>query len=120
HLMQLLGIWEMRTQRLRSFSKGMKQKVAIARALLHKPRVLFFDEPTAALDPEAAKTVRDHLVQLIEEERCTVLLCTHNLAEAERICNRLSIVQGGRSIADGTPTELKAEIGSTVQLQLRA
>ncbi|MEA2639205.1 MAG: type transport system ATP-binding protein [Chloroflexota bacterium] len=118
-LMRLLGVWEMRNQRLRSFSKGMKQKVAIARTLIHEPRVLFFDEPTAALDPEAAKTVRDHLVQLIEQERCTVLLCTHNLAEAERICSRLTIVQNGRSVAEGTPAELKAQMGRAVQLTLR-
>jgi ABC-2 type transport system ATP-binding protein len=118
-LMQLLGVWEMRGQRLRTFSKGMKQKVAIARALIHQPRVLFFDEPTAALDPESAKTVRDHLVDLIDQERCTVLLCTHNLSEAERICHRLSIVHGGRSIAEGTPRELKAEVGAAVHLRLR-
>ena len=118
-LMRLLGVWEMRSQRLRAFSKGMKQKVAIVRALLHQPRVLFFDEPTAALDPESAKTVRDHLVDLIDQERCTVLLCTHNLSEAERICHRLSIVQGGHAIAEGTPAQLKAEVGAAVHLTLR-
>ena len=119
NLMRLLGVWELRFQRLRSFSKGMKQKVAIARTLLHEPRVLFFDEPTAALDPESAKTVRDHLIELIEHERCTVLLCTHNLAEAERICSRLSIVHNGRAVAEGTPAELKARMGRAVQLTLR-
>jgi ABC-2 type transport system ATP-binding protein len=119
-LMRLLDVWDVRKQRLRTFSKGMKQKIAIARTLIHRPRVLFFDEPTAALDPESAKTVRDYLVQLIDQERCTVLLCTHNLTEAERICNRLSIVQGGRAIAEGTPAELKAEVGRTVSIALRA
>ena len=119
-LMRLLDVWEMRKERLRSFSKGMKQKIAIARTLIHKPRVLFFDEPTAALDPEAAKTVRDHLVDLIGHERCTVLLCTHNLAEAERICSRLSIVQNGRAIAEGTPEELKAAVARSVELTLRS
>ena len=119
-LMRLLGVWEIRRQRLRSFSKGMKQKVAIARALIHKPRVLFFDEPTAALDPEAARTVRDHLVDLIGQERCTVLLCTHNLAEAERICARLSIVQNGCAMTEGTPEELKAAVTRSVELTLRS
>lgn len=118
-LMRLLGVWELRDHRLRSFSKGMKQKIAIARALIHEPPVLFFDEPTAALDPEAAKTVRDHLVDLIARERRTVLLCTHNLAEAERLCNTLSIVHNGRAIAEGTPEELKSAIGQSVQLTLR-
>jgi ABC-2 type transport system ATP-binding protein len=117
-LMRLLGVWEMRGQRLRSFSKGMKQKIAIARALIHQPRVLFFDEPTAALDPEAARTVRDHLISLIEQERRTVLLCTHNLAEAERVCHRLSIVQSGRTVAEGTPLELKAVVERAVTVTL--
>jgi ABC-2 type transport system ATP-binding protein len=118
-LLRLLGLWEMRRQRLRAFSKGMKQKVAIARALLHAPRVVFFDEPTAALDPESAKTVRDYLQYLAEERRVTVLLCTHNLAEAERLCRRLSIVRDGRQIAEGTPAALKATIGQRMVLRLR-
>ena len=117
-LLRLVGLWELRGERLRGYSKGMKQKVAIARALLHKPRVVFFDEPTAALDPEAAKTVRDYLQYLAEERRVTVLLCTHNLAEAERLCRRLSIVRGGRQIAEGTPAELKATIGQRMILRL--
>ena len=117
--LRLLGLWELRKQRLRGFSKGMKQKVAIARALLHEPRVIFFDEPTAALDPESAKIVRDYLLYLSGEKRVTVLLCTHNLAEAERLCRRLSIVRGGRQIAEGTPAELKATIGQRMILRLR-
>jgi ABC-2 type transport system ATP-binding protein len=118
-LLRLVGLWDVRGERLRAYSKGMKQKVAIARALLHKPRVVFFDEPTAALDPESAKTVRDYLQYLAEERRVTVLLCTHNLAEAERLCRRLSIVRGGRQIAEGTPAELKATIGQRMILRLR-
>lgn len=117
--LRLLGLWELRHQRLRGFSKGMKQKVAIARALLHQPRVIFFDEPTAALDPESAKIVRDYLAYLSDEKRVTVLLCTHNLAEAERLCRRLTIVRGGRQIAEGTPAELKATIGQRMILRLR-
>jgi ABC-2 type transport system ATP-binding protein len=119
-LMRLLELWDVRDQRLRSFSKGMKQKVAIARALIHRPRVLLFDEPTAALDPEAAKTVRDHLVELIRSERCTVLLCTHNLAEAERLCWRISIIQHGRAVAEGSPIDLKFSVAHAVRLTLRA
>jgi ABC-2 type transport system ATP-binding protein len=118
-LLRLVGLWEVRQERLRGYSKGMKQKVAIARALLHKPRVVFFDEPTAALDPESAKTIRDYLQYLAEERHVTVLLCTHNLAEAERLCGRLSIVRGGRQIAEGTPAELKATIGQRMILRLR-
>jgi ABC-2 type transport system ATP-binding protein len=118
-LLRLLGIWEVRDLRLRGYSKGMKQKVAIVRALLHRPRVVSFDEPTAALDPESAKIVRDYLQYLAAERRVTVVLCTHNLAEAERLCRRLSIVRGGRQIAEGTPSELKATIGQRMILRLR-
>ena len=118
-LLRMLGIWEVRDLRLRGYSKGMKQKVAISRALLHRPRVVFFDEPTAALDPESAKIVRDYLQYLADEQRVTVVLCTHNLAEAERLCRRLSIVRGGRQIAEGTPIELKATIGQRMILRLR-
>jgi ABC-2 type transport system ATP-binding protein len=118
-LLKMLGMWDVRDMRLRGYSKGMKQKVAIVRALLHKPTVVFFDEPTAALDPESAKTVRDYLQYLADERRVTVVLCTHNLAEAERLCRRLSIVRGGRQIAEGTPAELKATIGQRMILRLR-
>src|SRR5207253_11463670 len=118
-LLKLVGMWDVREMRLRGYSKGMKQKVAIARALLHRPRVVFFDEPTAALDPESAKIVRDYLKYLADEQHVTVLLCTHNLAEAERLCRRLSIVRGGRQIAEGTPIELKATIGQRMILKLR-
>ncbi len=117
-LLRLVDLWESRSERLRGFSKGMKQKVAIARALLHRPPVVFFDEPTAALDPEAAKTIRDYLAYLAEERHVTVLLCTHNLAEAERLCDRLSIVRGGQQVAEGTPAELKATIGQRMILHL--
>ncbi len=118
-LLRLVGLWDVRHERLRAYSKGMKQRMAIARALLHRPRVVFFDEPTAALDPESAKTVRDYLQWLAEERHVTVLLCTHNLAEAERLCQRISIVRGGRQVAEGTPAELKATIGQRMILRLR-
>jgi ABC-2 type transport system ATP-binding protein len=97
----------------------MQQRVAIARTLLHRPRVLFFDEPTAALDPEAAKIVRDHLLEIVAAEGSTVLLCTHNLAEAERLCRRLSIVSAGRQVAEGTPQQLKSGIARAMRLRLR-
>jgi ABC-2 type transport system ATP-binding protein len=107
-VLQLVGMWDRRRSVMRAFSKGMQQRVAIARALLHTPRVLFFDEPTAALDPEAAKRVRDHLVELAIDRKRTVLLCTHNLTEAEQLCTRLSVVQSGKQIAEGTARQLRA------------
>jgi ABC-2 type transport system ATP-binding protein len=117
-LLRMLGLWEARSERILGFSKGMKQKLAIARALIHEPRVLFFDEPTAALDPEAAKTVRDHLVELIRDERRTVLLCSHNLAEVEQICARLSIIYGGRALTEASPAALKAAVARSVEVRL--
>ncbi len=91
-LLTLLGIWERKDDLVGTFSKGTKQKIAISRALIHDPRVLFLDEPTANLDPEAAKTVRDFILDLKKEKR-TIFLNTHNLDEAERLCDRIGILK---------------------------
>jgi ABC-2 type transport system ATP-binding protein len=91
-LLRLLGIWERREDVVGTFSKGTKQKIAISRALIHDPKVLFLDEPTANLDPEAAKTVRDFILELKKEKR-TIFLNTHNLDEAERLCDRIAILK---------------------------
>jgi ABC-2 type transport system ATP-binding protein len=104
-LLTMLDLWDRRDARVRTFSKGMKQRLTIARALIHDPAVLFLDEPTANLDPAGAKTVRDFLLQLKQEQR-TILLNTHQLAEAERICDRVGIMHT-RLIAVGTPDGLR-------------
>ena len=88
--LRLLDLWDRRDTEAGTFSKGMKQKLAIARALLHEPPVVFMDEPTSALDPEAAKTVRDFIETLRGQGR-TIFLCTHNLDEAERLCERIGV-----------------------------
>jgi ABC-2 type transport system ATP-binding protein len=119
-VLRLVGMWDRRQAVMRAFSKGMQQRVAIARALLHEPQVLFFDEPTAALDPEAAKGVRDHLLELAADHKRSVLLCTHNLTEAEQLCRRLSIVQRGKQIAQGTPAELRAGMRRAMTLRVAA
>ena len=98
-LLTLLGLWDRRDARVRTFSKGMQQRLALARALIHDPPVLFLDEPTANLDPEGAKTVRDFLIELSDDKR-TILLNTHQLAEAERVCDRVGIL-ANRLIAVG-------------------
>lgn len=118
-MLRLVGLWELRGSVMRTFSKGMQQRVAIARTLLQDPQVLLFDEPTAALDPEAARSVRDYVRELAASRGRTVLLCTHNLFEAEQLCQRLSIVQGGRQIAEGTPTALKTSALKTCVLRVR-
>ena len=105
YLLKMLGLWEKRNEAAGTFSKGMKQKLAIARALIHDPQVLFLDEPTASLDPEASKTVRDFILELKKEKR-TIFLNTHLLDEAEKICDRVAILKT-RLIATGTPQELR-------------
>jgi ABC-2 type transport system ATP-binding protein len=117
-LLRMLGLWEERNLPVGSFSKGMKQKVAIARALVHEPRILFLDEPTANLDPESAKTVRDFILQLKKEHR-TIFLTTHNLDEAQRVCDRVGILRT-KLLKIGSPAELKAALWGTktaVQLE---
>ncbi|HYB59627.1 MAG TPA: ABC transporter ATP-binding protein, partial [Candidatus Acidoferrales bacterium] len=91
HFLKLLELWDVRDRAVRTFSKGMKQKLAIVRALIHDPRILFLDEPTANLDPEFQKTVRDFILELKHEKR-TIFLNTHNLDEAQRICDRIAIL----------------------------
>jgi len=106
----MLDLWEKRDVSAGTFSKGMKQKLAIARALIHDPQVLFMDEPTANLDPEASKTVRDFILDLKKEKR-TIFLNTHNLNEAQRICDRIAILNT-KLMATGTPDELERLVGN--------
>jgi ABC-2 type transport system ATP-binding protein len=105
----MLGLWEKRDVMAGTFSKGMKQKLAIARALVHDPEILFMDEPTANLDPESAKTVREFIIQLKSEKK-TIFLNTHNLDEAQRICDRIGILNT-KLMAIGTPEELERSVG---------
>ena len=109
-LLQLVGLWERKDDAAASFSKGMKQKLAIARALVHEPQVLFLDEPTANLDPLAAKTVRDFILELKKEKR-TIFMNTHNLDEAERVCDRIAILKT-KLIGVGSPEELERSVYS--------
>ena len=107
-LLTLLGIWARREDAVGTFSKGTKQKIAIARALIHDPQVLFLDEPTANLDPEASKTVRDFILELKKEKR-TIFLNTHNLDEAEKLCDRIAILKT-KLIAVDSPKNLERSL----------
>ena len=107
-LLRLLGIWERREDAVGTFSKGTKQKIAIARALIHEPQVLFLDEPTANLDPEASKTVRDFILDL-KKEKTTIFLNTHNLDEAERLCDRIAILKT-KLVAVDSPKNLERSL----------
>jgi ABC-2 type transport system ATP-binding protein len=117
-LLKLLGLWEKREQPADTLSKGMTQKVAIARALVHDPEILFLDEPTANLDPEAAKTVRDFILELKKEKK-TIFLNTHNLDEAQKLCDRIGILKT-HLLRIGSPEELKESLwGSKTAIQLQ-
>ena len=109
--LRLFGLWERRDELTGTFSKGMKQKLAIARALLHDPSVVFLDEPTAALDPEAAFIVREAIETLRRAGR-TIVLATHNLDEADRLCDRIAFVRAGFVRVD-SPAALRGSLGTT-------
>jgi ABC-2 type transport system ATP-binding protein len=117
-LLRQFGLWEARSKRLDSFSKGMKQKVALIRALIHDPPVLFLDEPTTAMDPHSARTVRDTIGELRAARR-TILLTTHNLTEAEALADRIAIVRGGRIVAEGTIAQLTRQLMGDPLWELR-
>ncbi|MEJ2597203.1 MAG: ABC transporter ATP-binding protein [Anaerolineales bacterium] len=106
--LRMLGLWDRRLDAAGTFSKGMKQKLAIARALLHEPKILFLDEPTSALDPEAALLVRDFIMELRKEGR-TIFLCTHNLDEADRLCDRIGVFKTHLLVMD-TPNRLRSQL----------
>jgi len=111
-------MWEARDLRLGEYSKGMRQKLALIRAMLHDPQVLFLDEPTSAMDPHSAKLVRDCILDL-RRERHTIILCTHNLAEAELLADRVAIIRRGQIVALGTLAELRARLLGDPVLELR-
>jgi ABC-2 type transport system ATP-binding protein len=116
--LRMLGLWERRHEEVGKFSKGMRQKLAIARALLHEPTVLFLDEPTSGLDPEAALIVRQFIGELRGEGR-TILICTHNLDEADRLCDRIGVFKTRLLVLD-TPARLRAQLfGRKIVFHLR-
>jgi ABC-2 type transport system ATP-binding protein len=108
YYLKMLGLWEKRDALAGALSKGTRQRLAVARALVHDPRVLFMDEPTANLDPESSRTVRDLVLDLRREGR-TILLNTHNLDEAQRICDRIAILNT-KLMALGSPEELERSV----------
>jgi ABC-2 type transport system ATP-binding protein len=118
YLLETFELAHRADERVGGYSRGMKQRLALARALLHKPEILFLDEPTAALDPVAARRVHDLITRLSQEEHRTVLLCTHNLAEAQKLCRRVAVLEHGRLVALGTPAELARKLGRSQRLEI--
>ena len=117
-LLQFFELWDRRNDKAATFSKGMKQKLAVARALVHKPPILFLDEPTSGLDPESSKEVRDLMERLSRREKHTILLCTHRLEDAEKLCSRVMIIDRGKSVIVGTPDELRDKIAGQPILEV--
>jgi ABC-2 type transport system ATP-binding protein len=105
-LLTQFGLGQVRYRRIAEYSKGMRQKLALARALIHNPPILLLDEPTSAMDPESARLVRDSIADLRSAERA-IILCTHNLAEAEELADQIAIIRRGKIIAQGSPSGLK-------------
>jgi ABC-2 type transport system ATP-binding protein len=117
-LMERFGLARSRRQRIAEFSKGMRQKLALIRAMIHDPALLLLDEPTSAMDPQSAKLVRDAILDLRRDQR-TVLVCTHNLTEAELLADRIAIIRRGRIVALDTPSRLKAQLLGPPLLEVR-
>jgi ABC-2 type transport system ATP-binding protein len=111
-LLTHFGLWERRREIVEKWSRGMKQKLATARALLHRPSLVFLDEPTAGLDVVAAASLRDDLAGLAVREGVTVFLTTHNMAEAEKLCRLVAVIRKGRLLTVGHPDELRAHTGA--------
>ncbi|MFN2225801.1 MAG: ABC transporter ATP-binding protein, partial [Anaerolineae bacterium] len=117
-LMARFGLAQAQKQRIAEYSKGMRQKLALIRAMLHDPDLLLLDEPTSAMDPHSAKQVRDAIVELRRDRR-TVLICTHNLAEAELLADRIAIIRRGQIVALDSPARLKAQLLGPALLEVR-
>lgn len=108
-LLTRFELWDARKRKLDSFSRGMKQKVALIRAMLHDPAVLFLDEPTTAMDPQSARVVRDSIAHLRDNRR-VIVLCTHNLQEAEALADTIAVIRNGQIVAYGTAAELRHQL----------
>lgn len=110
-----IGLWDRRDDLVGSWSRGMQQRLALARAQLHEPELLFLDEPTAGLDVVSAREVRDHLAGLARAGK-TIFLTTHNMAEAEELCARVAVIRNGQLIAEGEPSSLLSDSGHEVTI----
>lgn len=117
-VLRRVDLWERRDDKVSGFSKGMRQKLGLARALISEPEVLILDEPTAGLDPASIVMVRELLISLAQESGRTIFLCTHLLAEAQRICDRVAIMQNGHLLAIGDPNQLGSQGLPTFRLRL--
>lgn len=113
-VLKLVGLTERRHDQVKTYSGGMRRRLEIARGLLHKPKVMFLDEPTLGLDPASRETMWKYIQRLVREEKMTVILTTHYMEEADILCDRIGIIDKGRIVALDTPKGLKAELGGDI------
>ncbi len=113
-VLELVGLLDRKNDRVKTYSGGMRRRLEIARGLLHKPRVMFLDEPTLGLDPASRETMWQYVRRLVNEEKVTVILTTHYMEEADMLCNRIGIIDKGKIVALDTPAKLKAGLGGDV------
>jgi ABC-2 type transport system ATP-binding protein len=118
-LMEVFQLDDRADEKAGDYSKGMKQRLALARALIHRPELLFLDEPTSGLDPVATRMVHDLITHLSHDEDRTVFMCTHNLVEAQKLCDRVAVLEHGKLVALGTPAELARKLGRGQRLELK-
>ena len=118
-LLEFFELWDRRNDKAGTFSKGMRQKLAIAKAIVHGPKVLFLDEPSSGLDPKSAKDIRDLMENLSRREKHTIILCTHNLEEAERLCRKVMIIRKGAPLATGSIEDLRRKMHGAPELEIR-
>lgn len=116
-LLELVGLANRANDRVDTYSRGMKQRLHIARTLLHRPKVLFLDEPTIGLDPVGAREIRD-LIRLLRQEGHTILLTTHNMPEADELCDRLAVIAGGRLLTVAAPRELRGHVSDLYVIEV--
>ena len=117
-VLEQFGLAERAGDKVGGYSKGMKQRLALARAFLHEPELIFLDEPTSGLDPVATQEVHDLIRHVSHDEGRTVFLCTHNLIEAQRLCDRVAVIEHGQMVAKGTSRELAGQIGAELRYTL--
>ena len=113
-VLELVGLLDRKNDRVKTYSGGMRRRLEIARGLLHKPRVMFLDEPTLGLDPASRETMWKYVRRLVEEEKVTIILTTHYMEEADMLCDRIGVIDKGKIVALDTPARLKAALGGDV------
>jgi len=118
--LELVGLTERKNDQVKKYSGGMRRRLEIARGLIHEPNVLFLDEPTLGLDPSSRETMWEYIQQLVKEKKLTIILTTHYMEEADLLCNRIGIIDRGKIIALGSPSDLKSKLsGDTVRLKTK-